>query len=385
MRAAIVILNWNGREFLRKYLPDVISELPPECGVVVADNGSTDGSVEMLETEFAGKCSIIRMDKNYGFTGGYNRALKRVEAEYYVIMNSDIRVPRSESNRNSNSNSKAEGNKECGSRTCSGNWLESLLLFMEEHPQAGICMPKILSEPEKMAGNGEIFEYAGACGGFLDRYGFPFCRGRILSSLERDNNQYSNPMEIFWASGACMVIRSSLFHQLGGFDECFFAHMEEIDLCWRAKLQGQQVWVAPQSHVYHVGGGTLPNNSPRKLYLNYRNNLLMLYKNLPIKGESWRPFGRGALLGRAFGRNCHIFQRMCIDGLSAAAYLLQGKFSYFNAVWRAHRDFFKMRRTIQLSPRREGAYEKGFSGLYKGSIIVAFFSGRKRFSRLKWR
>ena len=368
MRAAIVILNWNGIKFMQKYLPAVIAELPPDCTLVVADNGSTDGSLEWIAAEYPSQCQVIAFDKNYGFTGGYNRALKQVEADYYVIMNSDIRVPQMRG--------------EAGEGATEGNWLEVLLEFMEKHREAGICMPKILSEPEFEANGRNIFEYAGACGGFLDKYGFPFCRGRILSSVEEDKGQYDSPMEIFWASGACMVIRSSLYHSLGGLDSSFFAHMEEIDLCWRAHLQGWQIWAVPQSRVYHVGGGTLPNNSPRKLYLNYRNNLLMLYKNLPLKGESWSAFGKGALWGRLFGRKCFLFERMCIDGLSAIAYLAQGKFSYFGAVWRAHRDYSKMRRTMEVSPRVEGIYDKNLPGLYSGSIIAAFFMGRKRFSQI---
>lgn len=352
MKTAIVILNWNGRGFLEKYLPILCGNTPqPDACVVVADNGSTDGSMEWLEAHFP-QVEQIRFDRNYGFTGGYNRALAQVEAEYFILLNSDIRIP---------------------AATPSFNWLQPLLDFMEAHPQAGICQPKVLSEPRP-----SYFEYAGACGGFLDRYGFPFCRGRILSCTEEDKGQYDTLLPVFWASGACLVIRSSVWRQLGGLDERFFAHMEEIDLCWRAQIAGYQVWAVPQSHVFHVGGGTLPNNSPRKLYLNYRNNLLMLYKNLPREKRHL------------------IFTRMCLDGLSGGVYLLQGKVSYLKAVWRAHTDFRKMKQTTQRTPypaesktgsnfktsEAPAGITKLPAGWYPKSIILAFFTGKKKFSQL---
>ena len=356
MRAAVVILNWNGIDFLKKYLPVLIEHTPKESGtIIVADNGSTDGSVEMLHKEFS-SIEVIEFDRNYGFTGGYNRALEMIEAEYYVLINSDIRV--------------SEG------------WLDSILDFMENNPQAQICMPKILSEARhqqiisttpqsKEAKQLETFEYAGACGGFIDRYGFPFCRGRVLSKVEDDHGQYDDPMEIFWATGACMVVKSALYKELGGL-----AHMEEIDFCWRAKLLGHEVWVVPQSKVYHVGGGTLPNNSPRKLYLNYRNNLLMLYKNLPYKEDDKTTEHR---------RNFFIFKRMCIDGLSAIVYLLQGKRHFFKAVLNAHSDFKKMKANTEISPRLisyTNSTLKVLSGAYRSSIIFKFFTGKNRFSQL---
>lgn len=343
MKVAIVILNWNGIGFLQKYLPILCANTPQEdAAVIVADNGSTDGSVAWLKENFS-DLQLIEFTENYGFTGGYNRALAQIEAEYFILLNSDIRIPDS---------------------TPSFNWLQPLVGFMESNPEVGICQPKMLSEA-----NPRFFEYAGACGGFIDQYGFPFCRGRILSCVEEDNGQYDTPMKIFWASGACMMIRSKIWRELGGLDESFFAHMEEIDLCWRAQLYGYEVWAVPQSHVFHVGGGTLPNNSPRKLYLNYRNNLLMLYKNLPINNS----------------RNALIFKRMCIDGLSGVAYLLQGKFSYYKAVLKGHKDFKKMRNSAPitlLQPNFKNTQQEISGTIYHKSIIVQFFMGRKEFRKL---
>ncbi len=348
MKAAVVILNWNGIHFLEKYLPILIEHTPATTGtIIVADNGSTDGSIEMLKERFS-QVQLIEFDRNYGFTGGYNRALAQIEADYFVLINSDIRV--------------------------SAGWLDIIIEFMENNPGADICMPKILSEYQH-----EVFEYAGACGGFIDCYGFPFCRGRILSHVEEDRGQYDSPMEIFWASGACMVVKSRVWSEVGGLDESFFAHMEEIDFCWRAKLLGHEVWVVPQSTVYHVGGGTLPNNSPRKLYLNYRNNLLMLYKNLPFREDD-----KGALIRRNF----FLFKRMCIDGLSGIAYLLQGKWLFFKAVLNAHSDYRKMKGAAKISPRLisyTNASSKNLSGAYDKSIILKYFTGKREFSKLHFR
>jgi hypothetical protein len=330
MDIAVVILNWNGLKMLQTYLPDLVARTTC-CGafVVVADNGSTDGSVEWLQAEWP-DVKLIRFDQNYGFTGGYNRAFLEIDADYYVLINSDVRV--------------SEG------------WLEPLISFMEENPDVGVCQPKILSVAAP-----DTFEYAGAAGGFIDRFGYPFCRGRILSNLEKDEGQYNDPVECFWATGACMVVRSALYHHLGGLDELFFAHMEEIDFCWRAKLLGYQVWCVPASTVWHVGGGTLPNNSPRKLYFNYRNNLLMLYKNLPERIRRRR-----------------IFVRKCLDGASAAAYFLTGRWAFFKSVWTAHRDYRRLRRQEDRSPFEE---ERNNIGLYDRSIVLQFFLSRKK---LRW-
>lgn len=335
MDVAIVILNWNGLEMMKRYFPSLVANTKDENAfIVVADNGSEDGSLEWLESEYP-DIRTIALDRNYGFTGGYNRALQEIDADYYILLNSDIEVP--------------EG------------WLEPLVNFMEENPDAGICQPKILSDLKR-----DSFEYAGAAGGFIDRYGYPFCRGRILSNIEKDCGQYDEPEECFWASGACMMVRSSLFHHLGGLDESFFAHMEEIDFCWRAKLLGYQVWCIPSSKVYHLGGGTLPNNSPRKLYLNYRNNLLMLHKNLPERIRRRR-----------------IFARMCLDGISAAIYLVTFKWSYFKSVALAHRDFHKMKGDLDISPF-DG--ERNNTGYYNRSIVLKFYlsASTLRWSKLKF-
>lgn len=346
-KVAVVILNWNGEKFLRKYLPALVANTP-QCGVsiIVADNASSDGSMEYLKQEWPQVRTIV-LDKNYGFTGGYNRALAQVEAEYYILLNSDILVPE--------------------------DWLQPLVSFMDSHPQVGVCQPKMLSEgrhQEILDGyiGKEIFEYAGACGGFIDVLGFPFCRGRVLSNVEEDNGQYDDAVQVFWASGACIVVRSSVWRELGGLDENFFAHMEEIDFCWRAQLAGHQVWAVPQSHVFHVGGGTLPNNSPRKLFFNYRNNLLMLYKNLPVN-EGWGAFG----LKRG-NRSLYIFTRMCVDGLTGLVYLLQFKWSFFTAVIKAHNAFRRMKKETAVTlpdNRRHIPY-----GISPKSLIIEKLLGR---------
>lgn len=328
MKVAVVILNWNGKGFLEKFLPSLFNSLPSYAELIVADNASTDGSRQAVNNE---KIQWIQLDKNYGFTGGYNRAFEKLDGyKYYVLINSDIEI--------------TEG------------WLETLTDFMEKHPEVSACQPKILSYANK-----DHFEYAGAAGGFIDRWGFPLCRGRILSCIEEDKGQYDSPIQCFWASGACMVVRSDVWRRLGGLDEEFFAHMEEIDFCWRASLAGGQIWCVPQSKVYHVGGGTLPNNSPRKLYFNYRNNLLMLWKNLPAKHK-----------------NGKIFLRKCIDGLSAVCYIFQGRFSYFKSVIKAHRDYKKLKAKVTASSAHLLPY-----GVLPYSIIKKFFTGHKKFSQLQ--
>lgn len=330
MDIAVVILNWNGLPMLQAYLPTLVARTTCSGAfIVVADNGSADGSVAWLKENWP-SVRTIQLDRNYGFTGGYNRALREVDADYYVLLNSDVEVGE--------------------------HWLEPLAAFMEENPDVGVCQPKIRSVARR-----DAFEYAGAAGGFIDRYGYPFCRGRILSHIETDAGQYDEPVECFWASGACMMVRSALYHHLDGLDEAFFAHMEEIDFCWRVKLLGYRIWCVPDSTVWHVGGGTLPNDSPRKLYFNYRNNLLMLYKNLPERTRRRR-----------------ILARMCLDGGSAAVYLLTGRWSSFRAVWKAHRDYRRMRREEDPSSF-EG--ERNHIGLYDKSIVLRFFLSR---GRLRW-
>ena len=370
-KVAIVILNWNGEKFLKKYLPALVANTPTAIGgegggstvsIVVADNNSSDNSVPWLQENYPNIRRII-LDKNYGFTGGYNRALAQVEAEYFILLNSDILVP--------------------------DNWLQPLVSFMDSSPQAGICQPKMLAEgrhqqlsieatgkedltglfkPNLSGRKYETFEYAGACGGYIDILGFPFCRGRVLSVVEEDKGQYDDAAQCFWASGACMMVKSSVWKELGGLDESFFAHMEEIDFCWRAQLAGHQVWCVPQSHVFHVGGGTLPNNSPRKLFLNYRNNLLMLYKNLPFE-KGWEAFGL-----KSGNRNLYIFVRMCVDGLTGVVYLLQLKWSFFTAVIKAHNAFRSMKKETAVTlpdNRRSTPF-----GISRKSLIIEKLLGR---------
>ena len=249
MKLAIVILNWNGRAMLEKYLPKVLDYSRDEATIYVADNASTDDSLHWIE-KHCRECKTIALEKNWGFADGYNLSLKQIDAEYYLLLNSDIEVTH--------------------------HWLTPLIEFMDNHHEVAACQPKLLSERDK-----DFFEYAGACGGFLDRYGYPFCRGRIFNTVEQDDGQYDYWQEILWATGACMMIRSRDYWAAGGLDGRFFAHNEEIDLCWRLRIMGRKVYCIPESYVYHVGGGTLPKDNPMKTFLNFRNNLTMLYKNLP--------------------------------------------------------------------------------------------------------
>ncbi|MDR3350286.1 MAG: glycosyltransferase family 2 protein [Prevotellaceae bacterium] len=327
-KTAVVILNWNGRHFLQQFLPALVKHTSlPGVALAVADNGSTDGSQAFLQQAYPQIRQIV-FDKNYGFTGGYNRALQQIAADYCVLLNSDVEV--------------------------TANWLQPLETMLDSHPEVAVCMPKIRSFHRRTS-----FEYAGAAGGFIDRYGFPFCRGRILSHIEEDGGQYDAPCRIFWASGACMMIRTEVFHRLGGFDEDFFAHMEEIDLCWRIQQLGYSVMCLPQAVVYHVGGGTLPNETPFKLYLNYRNNLYMLYKNLPDRK-------RCALLA----------VRFALDGLSAGVYCLQGKFASFAAVWKAYIHFWKRRKTLRA--KRLPQHNRPVQGIYPASVALSFYLPKKK-------
>lgn len=248
-KLAIVILNWNGAEMMRKYLSTVVRYSVDEAVVYVADNASTDDSVAMLRESYP-DCRIIQLEKNWGFAEGYNKALAQVEADYYLLLNSDIEVTH--------------------------HWLTPMIEFMDNHPEVAACQPKLLSIADR-----DSFEYAGACGGYIDKYGYPFCRGRIFSTIEEDNGQYDYQSEVLWATGAALMIRSRDYWNVGGLDGRFFAHCEEIDLCWRLRLSGRRIYCIPESSVYHVGGGTLPKANPMKTFLNFRNNLTMLYKCLP--------------------------------------------------------------------------------------------------------
>jgi GT2 family glycosyltransferase len=334
IKTAVVILNWNGKNFLEKFLGKVLDSIsrPDTSGtkLIVADNASADGSVEWIKANYP-QTGLILFDKNHGFADGYNKALEQIDAEYYLLLNSDIDV--------------------------SDNWLLPLVKYMDINPDVAACAPKLRS-----FNNPEYFEYAGAGGGFIDKYGYIFCRGRILDSIEEDKGQYDNGMDVFWATGAALMVRAELFHKAGGLDGSFFAHMEEIDLCWRLQLMGYRISNVPESVVYHVGGGALPNNSPRKLYLNYRNNLMMLEKNL---------FKHRWLI---------IFVRLLLDAASGLVYLLSGKFSYLQAVITAHWAFF--RKIPQCRQKRKDfrhlIVKKVNTGVYPGCIVFQYFKSGKR-------
>ncbi|MGD9976883.1 MAG: glycosyltransferase family 2 protein [Bacteroidales bacterium] len=335
-KVAVVILNWNGSRYLKRFLPGVISHSQNNgTGIFVADNGSTDDSLLLLETSFK-EVNVITLTQNYGFAEGYNRALRQINSEYFVLLNSDVEV--------------TEG------------WLTPLVAFMDSHPAAAACAPKIRDFSRT-----SYFEYAGAAGGYIDRFGYPFCRGRVLSSVEVDQNQYNGAMQVFWASGACMFVRSSAYSRTGGLDNRFFAHMEEIDLCWRFINNGYTVWSIPESKVFHVGGGTLPNNNPRKLYLNYRNSLFMLHKNL----HSTELF-------------LVLFVRILLDWLSALAYLAGFKFNYAGSVCKAHCHYLKSITALNHC-RHSSPFRKlrEIPQVFPKSILFEFFVLKhKKFSQL---
>lgn len=334
MKVKIVILNWNGRAHLERFLPSVVAH-SNGASIVVADNGSSDDSVPFVRERYP-QVELLLLDRNYGFAEGYNRALSQIEADCYVLLNSDVEVE--------------EG------------WLDPLVARLEADERIAALAPKILAYERR-----SDFEYAGAAGGFLDCFGYPFCRGRILDTIEKDRGQYDTAREVFWVSGACMVVRADLFHKLGGFDGDFFAHMEEIDLCWRMQLAGYCVMVEPRSRVFHLGGGTLPNNSARKLYLNYRNNLSMLFKNL----------SRRSLLPV-------LFIRMVLDGLSALVFLLQRRPDFFKVVFRAHMDFYHALGKLRIKRRliQQNRVASASSNIYKGSIILRHALGKRTFDHL---
>lgn len=303
-KVAVIILNWNGEKLLREFLPSVVANTPEELAdVVVADNGSTDGSLELLRTQFP-TVKVMAFPENYGFAEGYNRALAQTPNELTLLLNSDVATP--------------------------PGWLPPLVEAMDADPTLGACQPKILSyrEPEK-------FEYAGAAGGFLDCNGYPYCRGRIFDCVETDSGQYNTQIPIFWATGAALMVRTELYRRAGGLDKDFFAHMEEIDLCWRILLDGYHIDAVPASCVYHLGGGSLPASNPRKTYLNFRNNLLLLHKNLPD----------GV-------RSRILFRRRLLDTVAWAKFMVTLDFANANAILRAHRDFRTHRRRYTTHPTR---------------------------------
>ena len=328
-KVAVVILNWNGKIFLEKFLPSVLLSSYSNLSVFVADNASTDDSVAFLEKEFPAVEVIINCE-NGGFAGGYNSALKNVAADYYVLLNSDVEV--------------------------SANWIEPVITLMENDPAIGACQPKILEEK-----NRDHFEYAGAAGGWLDKLGYPFARGRVLNETEKDTGQYDDAAPCFWASGAAMFLRAAVFHSLGGFDEYFFAHQEEIDLCWRMQLAGHKIFVQPASVVYHVGGGTLPKGNSKKTYLNFRNNLIMIWKNTPA--------GRLVFL---------LPPRFFLDAMAAWKALLSGDGGYFLAVIKARLHFWGWvlfeKKTGSVLPDKP----KKLAGMYSGSILWQYYIKKKK-------
>lgn len=336
-KVAIVILNWNGKAMLKAFLPSVVACSHEEATVYVADNASTDGSMEMLESDFP-DVKRIQLSQNWGFAEGYNRSFKEIDADYYLLLNSDVEV--------------------------TDHWLTPLIAYMEQHGEVAACQPKLLSYQDKGA-----FEYAGASGGFIDRYGYPFCRGRIFDAVERDEGQYDEPTEILWATGAALMIRAKDYWEAGGMDERFFAHNEEIDLCWRLRIRGRKIVCLPESRVYHVGGGTLPKANPMKTFLNFRNNLTMLYKCLSDK--ELKPVMR---------------RRWWLDYLAAwEMLLLKRNPGDFKAVYKARRAFKRWkknfeadRRSIQASRvAKEIPEQRRFSLLWQ-----YYVKGRKRFSDL---
>ena len=331
-KVAVVIVHWNRKQFLETFLPFVVKSTYPNLDIVIADNNSNDGSQEYVRTHFP-QVKIVQNDDNYGYAGGYNHALKHVTADYYILLNNDIEVPE--------------------------HWIEPVIAEMEANKQIGACQPKMLDYKNRGS-----FEYAGACGGYMDRLGYVFCRGRIFEVLEEDKHQYETTESIFWATGACMFVRSEVFHQAGGFDEHFFAHMEEVDLCWRMQLLGYEIKVVPQSYVYHVGGGTLNKMSPQKTYLNFRNNLIMLTKNLPISVLIWLiPF------------------RSFLDLLSSIFFLINGFPKYSGAVHRAHASyFFNIGKWWKLRKEVKPLYRNNhFNGVYNGSIVARHFIGQTKY------
>lgn len=335
-KVAVVILNYNGVSMLEKFLPTVIA-CSPEADIYVADNASDDNSVAFIRRAFP-QVRLITLDRNYGFAGGYNMALKEIRSEYYILLNSDVEV--------------TEG------------WIAPMLAFMDNEPGAAACQPKLLDYNNK-----ERFEYAGASGGFIDRYGYPYCRGRLFSVLEHDNGQYDTVIPVFWATGAAMMIRSKEYWSAGAFDERFFAHMEEVDLCWRLAARGGSVYCLPSSRVYHVGGATLDKSNPRKTYLNFRNNLLLLYKNLP--GRELR----------------HVMRvRRFLDYIAAFKFLLSGSVGDFKAVLKARRDYKRMRKEYD-SARRENlacTVRHDITGKSKFSLLWQYYAcGKRHFNKLK--
>jgi len=336
IKTAVVILNWNGirHKHLSNFLPNVLELSSKDAEVIVADNNSDDDSLEWLRTNHP-DIRVIENPYNSGFASGYNEALAQVDAEYYVLLNSDIEVTE--------------------------NWISPIIKMMDADTSIAASQPKIMNQN---TGFRDEFEYAGAAGGFIDKYGYPFCRGRLFQHLEKDTGQYNDNCEVFWATGACMFVRAKVYHELGGLDDDFFAHMEEIDLCWRMKNKGYKVMYCGESSVYHVGGGTLPKKYPKKTYLNFRNNLTLLFKNLPED------------------RLLKVYiARIFLDGIAAFKFLLEGSLMSCIAVTRAHISFLRTYR--QTMKKRRTDIHKSVSEIYWGNIAFDYFIKRKNlFSEL---
>ncbi len=328
---AVVILNWNGVSLLEKYLPSVVSNNIDNCTIYLADNASTDTSIDFVRRNYP-EIKVIKNDTNYGFAEGYNIATKNIKSDYLILLNSDVEV--------------------------TANWIQPVIEMMEKDHSIAAAQPKIISYLNK-----EYFEYAGASGGFIDRFGYPFCRGRIFDVVEKDNNQYNSEIEIFWASGAAFFIRNKLFVEAGGFDKDFFAHMEEIDLCWRLKNMGYKIKASAASTVYHLGGGTLAETSPHKTYLNFRNSLFTLRKNLPFHN--------------AFGI---ILLRHFLDLLAWVKFIFEGKWKHSFAINRAHYDFLISQGTWYKKRKELLKLFKNpnLTGLYQRSIVFDFFARKKK-------
>lgn len=325
----VVILNYNGRNFLEKFLPSVLSSTYSNTTIYVADNGSTDDSVKWISQQYP-NIALIQISENFGFAEGYNRALKEVNTDYYVLLNSDVKV--------------------------SPQWIDPVIQLMESDSNIGICQPKLLSYADK-----SILEYAGAAGGWVDMFGYPFARGRVFDTVEKDIGQYDDNVPVFWASGAALFIKRKVWEETGGFDGYLFAHQEEIDLCWRAQLAGYKVYYCHESIVYHVGGGTLNKSNPRKTFLNFRNSLIILAKNLPT--------------GQAFTK---IFSRLCLDGIFGVKLFFEGKFKEVWAVIKAHFGFYYW----LFSPKTKHRFPKKrleeLQGTVNQSIVWQYFIKKKK-------
>lgn len=337
-KVAVVILNWNGIALLKEFLPSVVNTIPQYAKVFVLDNASTDESVNYIHENFP-SVQVLHNDDNYGFAEGYNKGLPMVDAEYLVLLNSDVE--------------------------CAKNWIEPVIDFMDEHKKVAVCQPKIMDYKNK-----ESFEYAGAAGGYIDTFGFPFCRGRIFNELEKDSGQYNNPTSIFWATGACLFVRKTVFESVDGFDSSFFAHMEEIDMCWRILRAGHEIYYIPSSTVYHLGGGTLKKLNPQKTYLNFRNNLMMILKNNQRNGFIFT-----------------LFFKLILDGIAGLKFLLEGSPKHTWSVLKAHLFLYRnLRKVLKKRKALRIKYPKtAITPFYSGSIVLDhYLLGKKTFSELKF-